>query len=1095
MSLQIRTQVGNDYKYIDLYRDEPVNLSLSFAELQDITKKNSAYSKAFSVPGSKNNNELFNFFYDLNAIPTTFNPNNTFKAVLMWSGYEILSGHIRLNQVNIDRGEIVYQITFYNQIGDLAANIGDKFLYDLDLNYLSHPYSINTILESQLDPDLFSLTGSTDYAYQNGKTFWGLFNQGYNYISGNTIDSSTTPLLQFSPTSTGFTYTPLQGFFDYPQTPAHDFYFKPAIQIRELYSAVVNQAGYSINSAFFDTSYFKKFYMPLKFVDESIYSRNAIPACFTYTNETLGTLSTGSPVYTQPTNNLVCNSLGFSAYTNGFTISSAYTGTYTFRFTYDVNPTSDCFDVNYPEYMFYFDNTIIPDELIYDGGSCFAPNQVSVDRQFNITGTSFISFYFIGNQVEINKFRFEIVNPPRFIPDGANINYDIEFPPNDYKQIDFITSINKYFNLVVVPDPDKPQNLIIEPIVDYVGKGRILDWTTKVDIKQSQSLYPTTSLLNGTLEYEFKLDQDYANQDFNTQTNRIFGTDKFQLGLEYKDTTTKFDYIFSSPIDITINNAYTDLLTIPAMSKLKQVDVDGVTQQTFVPFKILPKLIFRGITLPNDNYGLVNQTGLSTGDTTCSSGVTINVTQAGYIKYNDCVGNTSYEYVGTGIRTVASGSCIRNTSVAAGVPLSQIANFTINSTGTTCTIVVNQNTFQQWYINSFSNDRYANLNRFTTYPFSYTGFSHYINFRGEDQSNVNPTELIFDSEDLYNIYYQPYINDIINEENKIYSCKIYLLPQDISALRWDEKILINNTYFRINKISNFNATEPSICDIELVKLTREYPEHRRLYYDLVPCGSGDTLHSNSDLMYNLYAYAGNYVTLYDDNLTYKGCYNVQIATYNPLDIYEHFYLSSGYTPNLVAVYPDCGCSGRTAFNIVQQEPGIPTYFWYQGDDCSTSATTIFRSSSDNLDVTGGTIYKIYNTGTTEYSCVNNISKTFTYPTDWFSYSAYSNCNDCNFIPPTQTPTPTPTSVTPTPTPTIPETPTMTPSPSSTPPSVVCYYYQNEYFGGDWYGNYTSCDGQQYFNVFLNPGQSVCAVQGSVVTIYGNPLTQLFPCNL
>ena len=48
--LRILTTVNDENIFLDLYKNEPVLLSLSFAELQDITKKNSNYSKAFSLP-------------------------------------------------------------------------------------------------------------------------------------------------------------------------------------------------------------------------------------------------------------------------------------------------------------------------------------------------------------------------------------------------------------------------------------------------------------------------------------------------------------------------------------------------------------------------------------------------------------------------------------------------------------------------------------------------------------------------------------------------------------------------------------------------------------------------------------------------------------------------------------------------------------------------------------------------------------------------------------------------------------------------------------------------------------------------------------
>ena len=78
--LQIRVIVEGKQKFLDLYKDEPILLNVAAAEIQDITKKNSGYSKQFILPGTKFNNEVFNFYYDLNAIPTSFNPNNKFDA-------------------------------------------------------------------------------------------------------------------------------------------------------------------------------------------------------------------------------------------------------------------------------------------------------------------------------------------------------------------------------------------------------------------------------------------------------------------------------------------------------------------------------------------------------------------------------------------------------------------------------------------------------------------------------------------------------------------------------------------------------------------------------------------------------------------------------------------------------------------------------------------------------------------------------------------------------------------------------------------------------------------------------------------------------
>lgn len=1054
--LRIRTTVENENIFLDLYRNEPVLLSLSFAELQDITKKNSNFSKAFSLPGSKKNNQVFNFFYDLNAIPTTFNPNNKFNATLMWDGYEIMVGSIRLNGVTIADGEIIYQVTFYNQVGDLMSNIGDKFLFDLDLSYLSHPYSPGVVLQSNIDPDLFVLTGTSNYSYQDGRTMWGLYNIGYEYISANTINSQVTPLVQFTQIENNggiLSYNPTPGNFDYSGTPVNDIYFKPAIQVKELYESIVREAGYIVESDFFNTSYFKRFYMPLKFVDETIYSRNAIPPCYTFINTGL-TISPSPATFVDPQLNLQCNTLGFTNTPTSFNISSAYTGTYTFRFTFELEPTLPFCDGATDPYVFFgFSDGIAPAITLYNQTICDGTKStVSFDQVFNISGSSDLSFFFYGDNININSFTFQITNGPRFIPNGAMIDYNIEFPENDYKQIDFITSVNKYFNMIVVPNPDDPLKLIIEPIIDYIGKGEVLDWTTKIDFKQPQNLFPTSSLINGTLEYEFKLDQDYANRDFQSQANRIFGTDKIKLNLPYKDQTTKFDYIFSSPIDITLNNSYVPIITMNSMSKLKQVDISGQTQQTFVPFKILPKLTFRGLTLPVDNYGFVGGTG-QTFSTTCTSGVTINVTNPGWVKWDDCDGNQNYQYFNNGSRVVPG--CLNPNSVRVGFPFADLPVFTLTSTGSPCNVLANVSIYQYWWMDDVQMDRFTNNNRFTTYPFNYTGFSHYINYRGEDQSNVTPAEFSFQAEDLYDIYYKPYVDDLISEENKIYAAKIYLLPSDIERLRWNEKILINNTYFRINRISNFNALEPAICDIELVKLTKDYPGHPKLFVDFIPCAGGPTLHTNSDIMFNIYAYAGNYVKLYDTSLSYLGCYGVQVVDEDPNVNYEKYWIGTAYTNNLVGVYENCGCTGRTELDIVQEVPGEDRPFWYSALDCETSATT-YTFISTNADLlTGTTSYKIYNTGTTESVCVFNPQPTFVQLTPWTYLSAYTDCAECLYVPPTPTPTPTSTntptpsitptiSLTPSQTGTVPVTPTNTPTPTSTPEVGSCKCFSTTY---------------------------------------------------
>lgn len=844
MALQIITTIGGAQRELDLFQDQPLLLNISFAEIQDITKKNSAFSQSFQIPGTKNNNEIFNYYYDISSIPFSFNPNQKFPAILTWDGQEVLQGNLRMESAVVVNDETLYNITFYNQVGDLAANIGDKFLVQTDLSHLDHPYSENVILQSQQDPNLWMLTGTTNYSYQNGKTMWGLYNIGYNYFSGDSVNYLQTPLVYFTPQSGG-TYTPLLGYFDFSGSPVWDYYFKPTIQIKELYESICRDAGYTINSDFFDTAYFQRYYLPLKFLDESPYTRGAVEACFTLTSQTINNSSYLN--YVQVSGYTECNTLNWGVSATTYTIPTAFPGTYTFRYKFDAIPTSNCVvPTTIPTFFLVINdgttaNTILADQVCAPAGN---PNPYVVDYVLTTTGGTYET-YFIYQDCYVTGFTQTLVAPlPRFLVSGQTVNYAIEFPPNDYKQIDFITSVNRYFNLVMVPDPDLTNGIIVEPIVDYIGKGDVLDWTTKVDRSQAINITPTTAYVNGTLDFDFKLDQDWANNAFKQAANRVFGTERKQLNIDYKDSITKFDSIFSSPLDITINPAQAQFATLPSFSKLNQKDVSGAVEQQFVPFKILPRLLFRGAVMPHETYGSIS-----------------------------------------------------------------------GATGG----------FQNWFLTAagtaFTMNHFQEVNRFTTYPWNYTGFSHYTNYRGEDKTTITPLEDTFPAAlDLYDIYYKDYIDDLTSAENKVVSCKIYLTPWEIKQLRFNEKILIDNTYYRINKIDNYNLLEPSICNIELIKLTREYTPHRTINYRLDPCTApGDTLYTNSDLMYNLYAYIEKYVKIYDENLNYIDCFQVY-EDIGGLGIgqQQKYWIGTAFTNTEVGVYNDCGCTGTTSMIVVQQ---------------------------------------------------------------------------------------------------------------------------------------------------------------------------------
>ena len=598
---------------------------------------------------------------------------------------------------------------------------------------------------------------------------------------------------------------------------------------------IFNQAGYTIESNFFNTNYFQKYYLPLKFED-SIYPRAALTPCYNFSATSLTLAAGPSAQYLNPSVGNTCNNVPFTANTTTIIFPTGYNGVIKWKFNWIQTNTTPCTIAPFPyAYFLWLNGVTFPGTIILSDNKVCSTTNVEIIVEIPIPSTGQIQFGFVGDAVSITNFTAEIVDATKLLKIGSTFNYANEFPTDEFKQIDFITSINKLFNFIVVPSPNKQNTLIVEPIIDYIGKGEIIDWTDKIDFDSPINVYPTTNILNGTLKYNFLLDQDYYNQQFNISRNRIFGTYEVQLNQDYKEQKTEFNTIFGSPTDYPIPNTESPIITAPSMYAVKTKQQNSESFLRFEPYKVIPRIIFRGNVEPYENY-------------------------------------------------------------RPGV---------------------------YWYLETNSIDRWQNLNRFNTYPFSYTGFSHYINFNAQDnyESDEYMPEL---QQDMYDVYYYDYVSDIVSPENKLISAKIYLTPWEISNLRFDEKIIVKNNYYRINKISNYNLSEPSLCDIELIKLTKSYTPHPVIYLRLVSCNPlMEVLYTNTDLNFNLYAYIGKYVNVYTDSGSYVDCFEVQLDEPRYDVDYYHYFIGSGYTSAGVGVYNDCSCTERSLFDIVQQSYPIP----------------------------------------------------------------------------------------------------------------------------------------------------------------------------
>jgi len=70
----------------------------------------------------------------------------------------------------------------------------------------------------------------------------------------------------------------------------------------------------------------------------------------------------------------------------------------------------------------------------------------------------------------------------------------------------------------------------------------------------------------------------------------------------------------------------------------------------------------------------------------------------------------------------------------------------------------------------------------------------------------------------FNVYWSAYMAEITDKDSKLLEAFFYLTNLDIMNLDFSKKIFIDSVLFRLNKIKDFNVSNPTDCEIELLKV-------------------------------------------------------------------------------------------------------------------------------------------------------------------------------------------------------------------------------------------------------------------------------------
>ena len=143
-----RLQLYIGTERVDLFKDESVSLTQTIQNVKDIAKVFTEFTQTFAVPASKENNKIFQHYYNFD-IDFGFDARNKADARLELNDLPFKNGKIKLNSVDLKNNVAhTYHITFFGNTVNLKDVLGDDLLSSLGaLDDNSQVYAYQDIVD------------------------------------------------------------------------------------------------------------------------------------------------------------------------------------------------------------------------------------------------------------------------------------------------------------------------------------------------------------------------------------------------------------------------------------------------------------------------------------------------------------------------------------------------------------------------------------------------------------------------------------------------------------------------------------------------------------------------------------------------------------------------------------------------------------------------------------------------------------------------------------------------------------------------------------------------------------------------------------
>jgi hypothetical protein len=174
---------------VDLYDDVSIPINYTILDVREPEKRKTNWSKTITIPGTKNNNRIFDHIYELGSdgwvtigntsVYEGFNPNLRLECILQSEGLQVLKGNLQLKRIAKDvNGNIEYEIAISGDLTSLFFDIGTAKLSDLDFSEWDHDWTKENIEKSWSGVSLLNDSDYNSISSGSSKTISRIFRNG-----------------------------------------------------------------------------------------------------------------------------------------------------------------------------------------------------------------------------------------------------------------------------------------------------------------------------------------------------------------------------------------------------------------------------------------------------------------------------------------------------------------------------------------------------------------------------------------------------------------------------------------------------------------------------------------------------------------------------------------------------------------------------------------------------------------------------------------------------------------------------------------------------------------------------------------------------